>query len=112
MKVKITKDGVYLDKNNDGNYDKNEEIQDYSDLKITSNGITKEGKEALDLLKVLPENSSYNENIKVDFPSILKHKISEEDAKSGEYKNTVKSYVCLFRWRSYYGKGSRIYSKD
>lgn len=99
LKVKITNDGVYLDKNNDGNYDKNEEIQDYSDLKITSNGITKEGKEALDLLKVLPENSNYNESIKVDFPSILKHKISEEDAKSGEYKNTVKSYV------SYLGGG-------
>lgn len=85
--VKISKDGVFVDNDNDKIFQADEEVNDYSNLSIKVNNEVKSGKSALNALNVLPANGK----IEVKFIDCLKHVIDETDIKNGSFKNKVKS---------------------
>lgn len=85
--VQISKLGVKIDYNKNGIYEVNEEVPDYSSLRITVDGKTTEGKIGLTFLDTLKGSST----IKVEFKDVLKHTINKEDEENKEFKNTVKS---------------------
>lgn len=85
--VQISNLGVKIDHNNNGIYESNEEVNDYSSLKITVDEKTTEGKIALNLLDTLKASST----IKIEFKDVLNHTINKKDEENKEFKNTVKS---------------------